>query len=160
MANQERSTALAFGLILIVLALVVLIPSIIVSVNDTESTSKIHTLNERETIKDPLSAILEDSSNNTITLTVINENTGSSETVNDLATDDNSTITLGGESITVANNGILSDGSASVTYVYPVFFGWPDGIVLLFENIAFLILVSITWGIIGVGLVMYGGAKK
>lgn len=122
---------------------------------ETETTAQ--TQGERITLKAPLESEL-DSVNETsgnVTVSLYNTDTGAVVTATNISEDSNETVVLGGDTITIRNNGVTSTDTASITYEFPVDIGWPDTAKSLLDNILLFLLFVLLAGVLLVIMVIY-----
>lgn len=114
----------AFVLFLVVMA--GLVPAILVSVTDYQSTTI--EMNESETtvVKSPLSATLNDVNNQQINVSILDSETGEIDTANSINESETKDVVLRNSNISITYTGDIGNNQTIITVESPNVYGWSD----------------------------------
>jgi len=138
--KQDRSLniGLWLGLIFVLVTISYLTPSIFFAQESPETTILEHTEGEQITLSSDFQTVatnIEAGGQDTVNITVINTATGDSDSTGELGEGDTASLSVSGNSISVRNIAVASQSTATVSYDYPIFMGWPEGAALIVRTI-------------------------
>lgn len=163
MSEYSKNLSLLIGSILIIFSLAFFIPISFVALESPENVSITQTEGEQTVISANIISTLtnvDTSGQGSINVTVLNEDTGNSDSTGELPQGSSIDISIGGNTITVTNENIINSNTALISYEYPLFIGWPNGAKTIVENMQFLIIFTAILFMIGVLILVMRGFKN
>lgn len=163
MSEYSKNLSLLIGSILIIFSLAFFIPISFIALESPDTVSI--TQNEGEQVVLSANILttatsISSSGQGSVNITVIDEDTGNTDSTGELLEGDSTDISINGDTITVTNEDVIDSNTALISYEYPLFIGWPDGAKTIVENIQFLIMFTAILLLIGVLILVMRGFKN
>lgn len=150
MANRSNGFQAGIGMVLILLAVSIIVPSLFLA---TE-TPQTNTFEQRELVRETLTGevsteVIQVTNQEEANITVLNRRDGSIANSGTLAEGENTTVMISGEQINIELVSVVDPENVLVRYTYPLYLGWPSGAETIIKNITDIIILSTVIMLIG-----------
>jgi len=143
MPSEKRSFQASIGMIFIVLGVSVVVPGVIVNLESPQSSTFTQGVNERTVITgDVSSQVTLISNQGEVNISMVDRKSGEFESTGELQPGESAILSFEGEDVNVTVVDVFGTSEAVVTYVYPLYIGWPDGADLVVRESPLLIMLS------------------
>lgn len=144
-----------FILIILVLSMAFLIPSIILSLDGTDSANFQQRNGTQISVRGDLTSTvtnIDDTADTADISLMLNSDTVA---INNLSEGETRTVQISGYNISVTLGLVISETTVSTSYEYPQYMQWPDGARYIIENTVLIIIIMALLLIVGLTLMSY-----
>jgi hypothetical protein len=155
--SESDGVIAAIGMIFLILGLSVLIPSVIVNLENPQSTTFTQFEAERTVITgDVNSQVTQITNQDEVNITVLDKKTGEIASTGLMNEGDTVTLQFEGQDFNVTLLEVYGNYAAITTYEYPLYLGWPDGASLIVSEAPLLIILATVVMLLGLLFTIQG----
>lgn len=157
MPTEKDGISAALGMIFLVLGLSVVVPGVILNLENPQTNTFQQDESERTVITgDVSSTITEITNQDEVNISILDRKSGEFNSTGQLMPGDNATVAIAGQNITVTLVDVFDTQEAAVTYTYPLYIGWPDGSSEIVKSSPQIILLAGIVMLIGLLFTIHG----
>lgn len=157
MATFETGTVQVIGMIFILLSVSVLVPAIILNLENPQTTAFEQQESERYSLTGSVSARATDinDAQGYANVTLVNRKAGEFNSTGMIQEGETKKIMVGNESVNITLVNIGSETEAFFEYKYPLYVGWPDGAAVIVQNLTEIIMAMVVIFVAGTLFSLY-----
>jgi len=157
MPSEKLGLQAALGMVFLVLGVSVVVPGVILNLENPQSTTFSQEVNERVVVTGDVSTQVTVISNQQeVNVSLFDQKTGEFNSTGQLQPGDSATVRLEGQDVNVTLIETFGTDEAVLAYTYPLYIGWPAGADLIVRESPLLIMLSAVVMLVGLMFTVTG----
>jgi hypothetical protein len=157
MPSESDGVLASVGVIFLILGLSVLIPGVVMNLQDPQTATYSQAVNERVVLTGDLQTrVTEITNQQEVNVSLFDRKSGEFNSTGQLTPGQTASVNVSNETINVTLVDTFGNAEAVLSYVYPLYIGWPDGAHLIVQEAPLLILLATVVMLLGLLFTVQG----